>query len=462
MQTDTLELQKAEQSLLGLLISHNNLINEAIPELKPEYFSNEVNQVVYHSIITLWNNGNPVDALVLIQYLKQTEMLETVGGEPYIHFIAAQKGLPQHLDYYLETIINGHILARGKSIGFNLIRELEEGTGETKAVISNTVKDLHRLLDCFYNEKTHSISELIANVPLTDNRENSVGKNIPSGFSEFDTYYGGFTKGEYVLLGGRPGMGKSTLLINLAINIAKAGKGVLYFSYEMSSDHLMKRVMSAELEIPLGHYSAKKLNNQELEKLKNATAFFENWPLYFKESTSLGFEELMVTIRRLKSGKNVEVVMVDYLQLIESFKQRIPREQALAGISGKLKQLARELDIVIIASSQLSRQVETRTGNKRPQLSDLRESGALEQDADKVLFLYRPEYYRLDEFEDGDPAQGLAEVMLAKNRNGAMGDFRLRFLPRFGKFIEIAEGEKYFVNQFNTMRAEEFNDNAPF
>ena len=458
MLTENFELQKAEKALLGLLLHDCKLTPSVVHELKPEFFSNDVHSIIYNSILQLWDSFEPADVYTVSWHLQKTDLLAATGGDIYLQYLLSQKGQPQHLTHYIEVIIDSFIVTHAKKIGLQLYKSMEQENLKPKSVITAAVKELNELYECFYREKSKSIAELIHSSVMEKDNTPVQQKNINSGYVEFDNYHGGLSKGEYIIIGGRPGMGKTTFLLNLAANLAKTNHPVLYYSYESSGEHLMKKVIGLELEIPMSHLTNNKLEEWEWEKIKYGAVQIDKWPLYFKESTSREIDELIVNIRRMKSGRNIEVVIVDYLQMIEPVNKRISREQTISEASRRLKQLARELDIVVIVSSQLSRQVETRTGNKRPQLSDLRDSGAIEQDADKVLFIYRPEYYRLEETDYGESTAGLAEMIVAKNRNGVVGFFNLQFIPRYGKFTERDNAEKYYTNQFQKMREDEFKD----
>lgn len=464
MLTENFELQKAEQALLGLLIVDNKLTPSVVHELKPEFFSNDVHAIIYNSILKLWDSYEKVDVFTVSWYLQKTDLLSICGGDVYLQFLLSQKGEPQHLRYYMEIITEAFIINQAKKIGLDLYKSMEQIKAKPKTVISAAIRELNELCECFYQEKSRSISDLIHTSVMERNKDHPSEKTIITGYTEFDSAYGGLAKGEYLIIGGRPGMGKTSFLLNLASNLSKSGTAVLYLSYESNAEHLMRKIIGMELEIPLSHLTKGELDEHEWDSIKTGAEEIDKWPLFIKESISRGIEDLAINIRRMKSGKNVDVVIVDYLQMIEPINKRVSREQAISEVSRRMKQLARELDIAIVVSSQLSRQVETRTGNKRPQLVDLRESGAIEQDADKVLFIYRPEYYHLEENELGESAFGLAEMIVAKNRNGVIGQFNLQFIPRYGKFEERNNAGKYYENQFQKMREDEFKDetHAPF
>ncbi len=464
MLTENFELQKAEQALLGLLLADNKLTPSVVHELKPEFFNNDVHGIIYNSILKLWDSIEAIDIYTVSWHLRKTDLLSACGGDVYLQFLLSQKGEAQHLRHYMELVNEAYIINQAKKIGLDLFKTMEQATTKPQIAITSTIKELNELCECFYQEKSKSISDLIHASVMERNKVQQFGKGINTGYAEFDKSYGGLAKGEYLIIGGRPGMGKTSFLLNLALNLSKKGTGVLYLSYESNPEYLMRKIIAMELEIPLSHLTKGDLNDQEWNAIKTRAVDIDKWPLFIKESLSHGVDDLTNQIRRIKSGKNVDVVIVDYLQMIEPLNKRVSREQAISEVSRRMKQLARELDIAIVVSSQLSRQVETRTGNKIPMLVDLRESGSIEQDADKVLFIYRPEYYRLEENEFGESSFGLAEMIIAKNRNGVTGQFNLQFIPRYGKFEERNNAGKYYENQFQKMREAEFKDDiqSPF
>jgi replicative DNA helicase len=264
-------------------------------------------------------------------------------------------------------------------------------------------------------------------------------RGVPSGFTNVDRITAGWQKSDLVILAARPGMGKTAFVLTMARNIAvDFNKPVAFFSLEMSSVQLVTRLISSESELPADKLKKGNLENYEWEQLNSKINSLIEAPLYIDDTPALSIFELRAKCRRLKAQHDIQMIIIDYIQLMTTGgdNKMGNREQEISTISRSLKSLAKELNVPVITLSQLNRSVETRAGSKRPLLSDLRESGAIEQDADLVLFIYRPEYYKIDVDEDGNSTKGMAELIVAKHRNGALADIKLQFIDRFARFTD--------------------------
>lgn len=266
-------------------------------------------------------------------------------------------------------------------------------------------------------------------------------RGVPSGFTALDRITAGWQKSDLVVLAARPGMGKTAFVLSMARNIAVDFKRpVAFFSLEMSSVQLVTRLISSESELPADKLKKGNLENYEWEQLNAKIGGLVDAPLYIDDTPALSIFELRAKCRRLAAQHNIELIIIDYIQLMSAGGDgKGNREQEISTISRSLKSLAKELNVPIITLSQLNRSVETRSGSKRPMLSDLRESGAIEQDADMVLFIYRPEYYKIDQDEEGNSTHGMAELIIAKHRNGALADVKLQFIDRFARFTNYED-----------------------
>jgi replicative DNA helicase len=299
------------------------------------------------------------------------------------------------------------------------------------------------------------ISKAIEEIETASNQVDGLS-GVPSGFTALDRITGGWQKSDLLILAARPGMGKTAFVVSMAKNAAvQFKKPVAIFSLEMSSLQLVKRLISSETEISQDKILKGNLENHEFVQLNERIKSLAVAPLYIDDTPALSIFELRAKARRLKENQKVEMIIIDYLQLMSGGPDgKGNREQEISTISRGLKSLAKELEIPIIALSQLSRQVENRPGgSKRPQLSDLRESGAIEQDADMVMFIYRPEYYGLEVDEENQPTKGRGELIIAKNRHGALETVKLRFLGQFAKFADldyIEGGDAIYSHNTNT------------
>jgi len=265
---------------------------------------------------------------------------------------------------------------------------------------------------------------------------------VPTGFSDLDAITNGWQKSDLIILAARPGMGKTSFVLSIARNAAiDFGKKIAFFSLEMSAVQLTKRLISSETQLSLNKLRSGDIKDHEFEQLLHQTEKLAKADIFIDDTAAINIFELRAKCRRLKQQHGIDMVVIDYLQLMSGLKdgKQGNREQEISNISRNLKTIAKELDIPVIALSQLSRAVETRGGNKKPMLSDLRESGAIEQDADLVIFLYRPEYYGINELEDGTPSQNMAEVMIRKHRNGPTKDVPVYFINEYAKFVGINE-----------------------
>ena len=284
--------------------------------------------------------------------------------------------------------------------------------------------------------ESKSIGDLVSENLALLNKETHQGNAIKTDFDNFDRSYGGFGFGEFIVIGGRPGMGKTQLLVNLALNIS-VEIPLLYFSFEMSEFSLTCRFISSFSGIDVHRILQNELTDEQKNKLVSIGNNFNNHKLYVNDSCNNSITALKALCLKHIEENGVKVIVVDYLQMMSSNKYRNNREYEISQISRELKNIAKDNNICVIATSQMSRAVETRGGDKRPQLSDLRESGAIEQDADKVIFIYRPEYYGIDSDEDGNSTAGLIEIILAKNRNGYLGTVKLMRDANFTKFRDF-------------------------
>ncbi len=286
------------------------------------------------------------------------------------------------------------------------------------------------------NRESQSLCELIK-AKISDLKNNEKPENIiNTGFDSLDQIFGGFAPGELILLGGRPSMGKTQLLINLMLNISKSSP-VLFYTYDLSEHALINRFISCLTTINIGKIHLNKINEEEMETLSKLTSCIKDYKIYINDTCNSSLSSFKATCQKEIQEKGAKVIVVDYIQMMSSYKFRNNREAEISLISRELKNIAKDFNVSVIGISQLSRSVESRGGNKRPHLSDLRDSGALEQDADKVLLMYRPEYYGITQDEDGNNMAGVVEIIVAKNRNGMLGTAMLKVNSEFTNFTDL-------------------------
>lgn len=434
-----------EEAVLGAIMLESEYINTVTEILQPESFYKDSHRLIFKAITTLHKQSFPVDMRTVTEQLKKTKELELVGGAYGIAMltngVASAANAEFHSSIIAQKFVQRELIRIGTETAissydpgadiFDLIESLEKkitiltNTFRTGSTSKNMVK-LWRELE----EKNNLLLEL-------------KGMNgVPSGFTSIDRTTGGWQKGNLIILAARPAMGKTALAINMACNASILfDKPGVIFSLEMSALELFTRMVSSESRVSNNHFNRKGIAVEDLAKISNNVSRLINCELYIDDTPALTLLQLKSKARKHMRDNKIEWLIIDYLQLMEgeAGSDRDNRERIVASISRGLKALAKELDIPIIALSQLSRGLEKRGGEKRPQLSDLRESGAIEQDADVVMFLHRPEYYNIMEDENGQSNVGVAENIFAKNRNGPIGTVYTRFIDVLTKFVNVEE-----------------------
>lgn len=434
-----------EQAVLGAIMLEQTALNAVIEILHPEVFYREANRKIFEAIHRLFAKSEPIDILTVTTELQKSNELELVGGAFYIAQLTNRIASAANIEYYAHIIIEKFIQRELIRISTGIMKEAYEDSSDVLDMLDHAEQSLFAVSETNLRRKSSDIrmiiSEAVKQIEIAKNQEGHIS-GVPSGFTELDRVTAGWQKSDLVILAARPGMGKTAFILSMARNIAVDFKKPLaIFSLEMSSIQLVTRLIASETQIAADKLKKGSLEDFEWQLLNSKIGSLSEAPLFIDDTPALTIFELRAKCRRLKAQKDIQLILIDYLQLMSSRSDNPGgnREQEISNISRSLKSLAKELDVPIIALSQLSRAVETRGGNKRPLLSDLRESGAIEQDADMVLFIYRPEYYKIDKDEDGNPTQGMAELIIAKHRNGALKDVKLRFIDRFAKFTDYED-----------------------
>ncbi len=431
-----------EQAVLGALMLERNAVNEAIDILQPESFYVEAHRKIFTAIQFLFRNDQPIDILTVTEQLKKSGELDIVGGPFYISQLTNKVASSANVQYHARIISQKHILRELIRVGADMMRDAYDDSADVFDLLDKTEQDLYQITSGNLKRNYEPMSELIQGaIAQIENAKTKTGgvSGIPTGFVELDKLTAGWQRSDMVIVAARPAMGKTAFVLSMARNIAVEHKrAVAVFSLEMSSTQLVTRLISSEAGINAEKLKKGDLSDAEFGILHQQISRLTNAPIFIDDTPGLNIFELRAKARRLKAQHNVDLIIIDYLQLMTSGGDNKGgnREQEISAISRSIKSIAKELDIPIIALSQLSRAVETRGGDKRPQLSDLRESGAIEQDADIVCFLYRPEYYKIYEDERGSTL-GVGEVIVAKHRNGAVDTVRLRFIPELAKFADL-------------------------
>ena len=432
-----------EEAVLGALMLDNEALSDTIDILKPEYFYKIEHQKIFDSIIVLFNESKPVDILTIIEQLKKSGELENIGGAFYITQLTNNVASSANTEYHARIIVEKFIQRSLIQISSSIIKDSFDETIDVFDLLSNAEQELFSVtegsLRKSYSKMSELISSAINNIEELKNKEDGLS-GVPSGFSRLDRVTSGWQKSDLVIIAARPGMGKTALALTMCRNIAINHKTPIgIFSLEMSTDQLVNRLISSESEIPSNKLRKGNLEEYEFVQLHEKIKDLAEAPIYIDDTPGLSVFELRAKARRLVKNHGVKIIIVDYLQLMTAGGNKIGnREQEISTISRSLKGIAKELKIPAIALSQVNRGVESRTStSKRPILADLRESGAIEQDADIVTFIYRPEYYKIYEWENSDDSRGQAEIIIAKHRNGPLDNIRLKFINTLAKFSDL-------------------------
>lgn len=464
-----------EEAVLGAMMLEKDPLTNVIDILHKDVFYSEKHQFIFEAINKLFQASEPVDMLTVTQQLKRDGKLEIVGGPYYITQLTNKVVSAANIEFHARIIIEKYLQRELIRISRETIEDAYDDTKDVLGLLDRSEQKLFEVSEKNIRKKAEDMASLvqmsIKNIEIASQNADNIS-GIPSGFTALDRVTAGWQKSDLVILAARPGMGKTAFVLSMARNMAiEFNRPTAVFSLEMSATQLVTRLIASESEISADKLKKGNLTKDEWQTLHAKISQLAEAPLYIDDTPALTIFELRAKCRRLKQKHDIQAVVVDYLQLMSSGKDNNGnRVEEISIISRSLKSLAKELDIPIICLSQLSRQVEARTGHKRPILSDLRESGAIEQDADMVLFIYRPEYYKFDTFEDGTPSEGIGEIIIAKHRNGGLEDVRLRFVPHFAKFqdletmnYEFDEMEIKMPNSMQTItKQSRMNDETPF
>jgi replicative DNA helicase len=431
-----------EEAVLGALMLEKDALTAVIDILRPEIFYKEAHQTIFKAIQNLFKKSEPVDILTVAGELRTMGELDSVGGPYFLTQLTNRVASAANIEYHVRIVSQKYIQRELIRISSEIIHDAFEDTSDVFDLLDNAERNLFAVsegnLRRSYLDIQTLVKEAIREIESAKNAEGHL-KGVGSGFTEIDRVTAGWQKSDLIILAARPGMGKTAFVLSMARNMAvDLKKPVAFFSLEMSAIQLVTRLISAECEIPAEKLRRGNLEQAEWEQLNARLNALVDAPLYIDDTPALSIFELRAKCRRLKAQHDIQMIVIDYLQLMSAGgDNKGNREQEISQISRSLKALAKELDVPVIALSQLSRAVETRGGTKKPILSDLRESGAIEQDADLVVFIYRPEYYQIKEWEDGTSTDGTGEIIIAKHRNGALKDVRLRFIAHLAKFTDM-------------------------
>lgn len=436
-----------EVAILGAMMIDKRGVDEVIDILHPKAFYKDAHQKIFEAIFKLFENSEPVDLLTVSNQLKKDGNLEAVGGDFYLIGLTNKVASSAHIEFHSRVILQKFIQRSLIELSNQIIEEAYDETTDVFNLLDSAESKLYEVTQGNLKRSAESAQSLVIqakkNIEEISKKEGLSG--IPTGFTKLDALTSGWQPSDLIIVAARPGMGKTALTLTMARNIAVESKiPCAFFSLEMSSVQLITRLISSETGLSSEKLRTGKLEDHEWKQLNVKVKDLEKAPLFIDDTPSLSIFDLRAKARRLASQHEIRIIFIDYLQLMtagSTQKGGGNREQEISMISRNLKALAKELNVPVIALSQLSRAVETRGGTKRPLLSDLRESGAIEQDADIVSFIYRPEYYKIEDWDDDErsPTAGQGEFIVAKHRNGGLENIRLKFIGHLGKFDNLDE-----------------------
>jgi replicative DNA helicase len=425
---------EAEQLVLGAMLVDREVIPMVIGILQAEDFFRESHRIIYQAITDIFERGNPVDLVSLAEELRRQKGLENVGGLPYIAFLFTSVPTSVSAEHHAAIVKEKSLLRALINVSNRVASRSYEGREDVQALLDDAERRITELSQRGILQSFSSLKDILLEIfdRLQKMQGQEISSGLPTHFPDLDRILGGLQPGELILLAARPAMGKTSLALNIAQNVALRSKcPTAVFSLEMAKEQLVQRMLCAEARIDNTRFRTGQLKEPEWISLTQAMGLLAEAPIFIDDSPAITINGIRGKARRLKAEHGLGLIIIDYLQLIHTNRRSENRTQEISEISRSLKALARELEVPVLALSQLSRAVE-QTQDKRPNLSHLRESGALEQDSDVVMFIYRHDYY----FEDSEK-QNIAEIIIAKHRNGPTGSVELAFLKEFTRFVNL-------------------------
>lgn len=459
-----------EEAILGAVIIEPEAIAIVAVMLKPVHFYTDANQKLYAVLLAMHNAGNAIDLLTVAEFCQRKKVLELVGGAAKIAQITSKVHSAANLLYHARILVELYLQRRLYILGDRIKVASELPDTEVTEIIDKSIMELVNMSSVGTQETRHigTISEPLVN--LIAKRQNqsktteAVEGMIYTGYASLDKLLGYFEPGDLVVIAARPSMGKTAFAQNLSKNIAQ-NQAIAFFSLEMSANQITNRFIIEESAIPSDQMKNYRINHLEMNTIFEAEERVRKLPIYIDDTAALTIPQLRAKLMILKARYNVKAFVFDYIQLAASGENHKMREAEISAISRGLKKVAKDLQMVAFALSQLNRAVETRAGNRRPMLADLRESGAIEQDADAVIFLHRPEKYGETEYADGTSTAGIAEIITAKHRNGQTGTIPLKFEGSIYRFSELTAKTEIFMQEttgFQSQFSFDMPNNADF
>lgn len=429
---------EAEYSVLGGALLSKQAFFRVVEVVRPEHFYKEAHRLIYEAMLEIYNRNEPIDEITLCAELTSKGVLSQIGGQAYVASLTDYVPTPANISYYAAIVRDKSVARRLISVGADLTTMAMDESNTRDYLLGEAERMVFEISQQSRSEDFYPIREIIKENFQTIDRlfqAQEPVSGVPSGFTDLDRLTTGFQSSTMIIVAGRPAMGKTAFALNMAQHAAlTANMGIALFSLEMAKEELVMRMLCSQARIDMHRIKEGKINQQDWKDLAAAAGVLGDAPIYINDKADIDLYEMRSQCRRLKLDKDIRLVVIDYLQLMKGHGRAESREREISEISRGLKMMSKELQIPIMAISQLNRGVESRT-DKKPMLSDLRESGALEQDADMIMFVHRPEYYNPDD----ESLRGKAEIILGKHRSGPTGTVEVAFIREYVRFDNLAK-----------------------
>ncbi len=448
----TPQARELEEAVLGAVMLEKDKLAQVLEIIQsPECFYETAHQKIYAAIRRLFDTSVPVDLLTVTEELRKSGDLETIGGAYYLTRLTMNVVTSAHVEAHARIVMEKYVMRELIRISGDIIGEAYNEGSDVFDLLDKAESGLYEITDKHLRKNFKSLPdvlvETVKEIEFAKNNQSDV-TGVPTGFIALDRLTAGWQKNALIIVAARPAVGKTAFCLNLAMNAAMNSDQpypVAFFSLEMGAGELVKRMLAAQTEVSMDAITKGRMQEHEFVQMTQRMTRLSAAPIFLDDQAALNIFELRAKARRLKQRHNIQMIIIDYLQLMQAdINKGGNREQEISKISRDLKSLAKELEIPIIALSQLNRSVESRKESKVPQLSDLRESGAIEQDADMVMFLYRPEYYGINNDEMGQAIEGETHIHIAKNRSGQTDTVKVRFIKEYQKFVDLDDGSGFY------------------
>lgn len=445
-----------EASVLGAMMIEKEAVPKAFEMLQPESFYVKAHRIIFEAMVSLFDSDEPIDTVTLYEELKKRGELEEAGGAVYLSKLSQNIPSAANIEYHAKIILEKQILRGLISSAHEIAKTAYEGSADAFDILDEAERKIFEITESHLKKSYQGMDRAVRDAMEYIETIHSATHqkfSVPTGFYELDEILGGLQRSDLVIVAARPSIGKTALALSIARNAAIDHQiPVGIFSLEMATMQLIIRMICAEARINAHLVRTGKLPHAEGPKLSKTVHKLTDAPIYVDDSPAQTVLEIRAKSRRLKQEKNIGLIIIDYLQLMQGPANAESREREISHISRSLKSLAKELNIPVMALAQLNRAVEARS-DKRPQLSDLRESGSIEQDADVVMFLNRPEYYGIEKDENGESTEGMAEVIVGKQRNGPTGMAKLAFVKEYARFENLAHARQ--IEEYASLPSDE-------